>query len=62
MRIVVISDSHKRTGVIDKILSSQTEAKHIFFLGDNIDDIEDFEYLYPDKIFHSVCGNCENTV
>jgi putative phosphoesterase len=59
MRIVVISDSHKRTGVIDKILSSQTEAKHVFFLGDNIDDIEDFEYLYPDKIFHSVCGNCD---
>ena len=59
MRIVVISDSHKRTGVIDKILSAQKEARHVFFLGDNVTDIEDFEYLYPDKIFHSVCGNCD---
>lgn len=59
MRIVVISDSHGRTGVIDKILSSQPDATHIFFLGDKVSDIEDFEYLYPDKIFHIVCGNCD---
>jgi len=59
MRILVISDSHKRTGVIDKILSAQKEAKHVFFLGDCIDDIEDFEFLYPDKIFHAVAGNCD---
>ena len=59
MRIVVISDTHKRTGVIDKILSAQKEAKHVFFLGDHVADIEDFEYLYPDKRFHSVCGNCD---
>ena len=59
MRIVVISDSHKRTGVIDKILSAQKEAKHVFFLGDNVADIEDFEFLYPDKIFYLVCGNCD---
>ncbi len=59
MRIIVISDSHKRTGVIDKILASQKEATHVFFLGDNVADIEDFEYLYPDKQFHIVCGNCD---
>ena len=59
MRIVVISDSHKRTNIIDRIISSQKEAKHIFFLGDNTSDIEDFEYIYPDKVFHTVCGNCD---
>lgn len=59
MRIVVISDSHKRTGVIDKILSSEPKAMHVFFLGDNISDIEDFEFLYPQKRFHSVAGNCD---
>ena len=59
MRIVVISDSHKRTAVIDRILSSQQEVKHVFFLGDNTDDIEDFEFLYPEKEFHIVCGNCD---
>ena len=59
MRIVVISDSHRRSGVIDKILGAQTEARHIFFLGDNVSDMEDFEILYPDKIFHIVSGNCD---
>lgn len=59
MRIVVISDSHKRTGIIDKILAAQPEAHYVFFLGDNTADIEDFEYLYPDKTFFTVCGNCD---
>ena len=59
MRIVVISDSHGRTGVIDKILSSQPDARHVFFLGDKVSDIEDFEFLYPKKTFHIVCGNCD---
>lgn len=59
MRIVVISDSHKRTNAIDKVLSSETDAEHIFFLGDNTSDIEDFQYIYDKKKFHIVCGNCD---
>ncbi len=59
MRIVVISDSHRRTAVVDKIVASQPQAEHIFFLGDNTADIEDFDLLYPDKTFHKVCGNCD---
>lgn len=59
MRIVVISDSHRRASVIDKILASQPDARYVFFLGDNVADIEDFEFLYPDKKFCSVSGNCD---
>ena len=59
MRIVVISDSHKNTRVIDEILGSQPDAKAVFFLGDNITDIEDFEFMYPDKRFFAVSGNCD---
>lgn len=59
MRIVVISDSHKNTRVIDKILSLEPDAKHIFFLGDCVGDMEDFEFLYPDKTFYLVSGNCD---
>lgn len=59
MRIVVISDTHRHTEVIDKILSAQPEARYVFFLGDNAADIEDFEYLYPDKKFCVVSGNCD---
>lgn len=59
MRIVVISDSHHRTAVIDTILSAQPSARFVFFLGDHASDIEDYELLYPDKSFFSVCGNCD---
>ena len=59
MRIVVISDSHRNTKVIDKILQEQPTASHVFFLGDNVSDIEDFEFLYPDKKFYVVSGNCD---
>lgn len=59
MRIAVISDSHRQSGIIDKILSEQKEAQHIFFLGDNVVDIEDYAFLYPEKIFHTVSGNCD---
>lgn len=59
MRIIVISDSHKNTRCIEKILDAQPDAKYVFFLGDNASDIEDFEFLYPDKRFFAVSGNCD---
>ena len=59
MRILVISDSHRNTRAIEKIISAQKEASHVFFLGDNEADIEDFDLLYPEKSFHTVAGNCD---
>ncbi|MGI6279971.1 MAG: YfcE family phosphodiesterase [Acutalibacteraceae bacterium] len=59
MRMVVISDSHHRSSVIDKILAQQPNAQYVFFLGDNAADIEDFEHFYPEKTFYTVCGNCD---
>ncbi len=59
MRILVISDSHKRGDIVEKIIKRESEAKHIFFLGDVVGDIEDFEYLYDDRCFHIVAGNCD---
>ncbi len=59
MRIVVLSDSHKRSDLIEKILYSQETAKHVFFLGDHADDIEDLQYLFDDKKFYILSGNCD---
>lgn len=59
MRIVVISDSHRRSGNVKKILDAQQNARHVFFLGDVTGDIEDLIKFYPDKIFHIVSGNCD---
>lgn len=59
MRIVVISDSHKNYRIVEKIIKEQSNAKHIFFLGDNVADIEDFAFEYTDRTFHIVSGNCD---
>ena len=59
MRILVISDSHRNGRVIEKILYAQPTASHVFFLGDIASDIEDFEYIFPEKRFHILSGNCD---
>ena len=59
MRIVVISDSHKRSDIIEKILYAQPEASEVFFLGDLASDIEDLQYVFSDKRFHILSGNCD---
>lgn len=59
MRILVISDSHGRTSKIEEVIEKEIEAKHIFFLGDCVKDIEDYRFIYPDRTFHIVSGNCD---
>lgn len=59
MRIVVISDSHKRSDIVEKILYSQPDAADVFFLGDCADDIEDLQYIFTNKRFHILSGNCD---
>ena len=59
MRVLVISDSHKRSDVIEKILYAQPTAEHVFFLGDIASDIEDYAYIFPEKRFYILSGNCD---
>ena len=59
MRILVISDSHGRCGRIEQAIEVQPTAKHIFFLGDCVADIEDYPFVYPDRTFYIVSGNCD---
>lgn len=58
MRLLIISDSHG-SGIVDRIINIEKDAKHIFFLGDVLGDIEDLKYEYSDRIFHIVPGNCD---
>ena len=59
MRILVISDSHGRSGEIEKAIESHPDIKHVFFLGDCVRDIEDITYIYPDRSFYISEGNCD---
>ena len=59
MRILVLSDIHSRGSVAEAIIAKHTDIQHIFFLGDGINHIEDFACFFPEKVFHSVSGNCD---
>lgn len=59
MRITVISDSHGNTAAIRNALLAQKESRHVFFLGDNIRDIEVVSEDFPHHTFYSVSGNCD---
>ncbi len=59
MRLVIISDSHGRGDVVDKIIRREAAADIFIFLGDKTADIEDFTYEYTDKRFCIVSGNCD---
>ncbi len=59
MRIIVISDTHGRSSLIEKIIEAQPEAKQVFFLGDVVRDIEDIPFMYPSHTFYIVSGNCD---
>ena len=59
MRILVISDSHRSSQTVEKIIEDQPSAEQIFFLGDVVGDIEDLQFLYPNNSFHIVSGNCD---
>lgn len=59
MRILVLSDSHRRGGTLERIIRSEPGAREIFFLGDLVSDIVGLESVFPDRIFHIVSGNCD---
>lgn len=59
MRILVISDSHGSLRNIEKAIEAQPDAKNIIFLGDGASEIEEASYIYDDRIFHIVRGNCD---
>ena len=59
MRIVVLSDTHGKTSVIERIIEEQKTADAFFFLGDGAREMAKVAALHPDKNFYTVNGNCD---
>lgn len=58
MRIVVMSDSHKRTGNLFDIVERHMDNADLFiFLGDIDDDFDDILTMYPNIHYRRVAGN-----
>ncbi|MDD6825202.1 MAG: metallophosphoesterase [Oscillospiraceae bacterium] len=59
MRIVVMSDSHRLFGPLQKIVEAQPEADIFIHLGDSETGCSRLEEMYPDKKFYFIRGNCD---
>ena len=59
MKIIVFSDSHGNFNALYRVMEMHRDARAFFHLGDGQRELDDIEALYPEKEFHSVCGNCD---
>ncbi len=60
MRIVVISDSHRRVSRLFEAVEKHKESTDLFiFLGDGEDDFDNVLALYPELKYERVAGNCD---
>ncbi len=60
MRILVISDTHGGRTALKSVIERYPDIQNIFFLGDNIADVNAVEDCFKDKQFYSVSGNCDS--
>ncbi len=63
MRVLVLSDSHRRVSLLEQAILAQPEARHLIFLGDGEEDMEQASLLCNSlsgsyRIF-KVRGNCD---
>lgn len=54
-----MSDCHGAVNRVQKAIEAQPDAKHVFYLGDGVREVQEITDFYPDRIFHLVKGNCD---
>ena len=57
MKVLVFSDSHGASGLVQEMLNKEKDCPTVFFLGDGIDEAEKMKDRYRDKKFILVKGN-----
>lgn len=59
MRILVTSDTHHDFNALQKAVQCQPSAEIVIHLGDGAEEAEEVKYLFPQKMFLQVRGNCD---
>ncbi len=59
MRILVVSDTHGDVYNLGKVIRKHKDAEVIIHCGDGADDVQALKFLYTDRMFISVRGNCD---
>ena len=57
MKVLVFSDSHGATNLVEEMLRKENDCSVVFFLGDGIDEAEKMKERHKDKKFILVKGN-----
>ncbi|WP_291256466.1 metallophosphoesterase [Fusobacterium sp.] len=58
MKVLIISDSHKRLNTLINIYKKE-QPDVVICAGDHSTDGEELSYLYPDSKYYIVRGNCD---
>ena len=59
MKIVVVSDTHRKFAVLDEIVNRNMDADLFIHLGDGENEFRDVRNLHPEKAMVYVQGNCD---
>lgn len=59
MRMLVMSDLHRRRSAFEKAIEQQPDAVQVVFLGDGAEEAAELSSFYPDRVFHIFSGNCD---
>lgn len=59
MKILVVSDTHRRWSRLSDVMRRHSDAEIVIFLGDGEEDMEFARYEFPEMAVMSVRGNCD---
>ena len=59
MKILVMSDMHGCVSGFERALEKESDAKNVIFLGDGFKKAEELSFMYDDRNFYMVPGNCD---
>lgn len=61
MLVAVVSDTHRNSGSLKKVVNKVKNADILIHLGDNVDDVDELRLNFDNKIIN-VRGNCDFSV
>lgn len=59
MKILVVSDTHGDSSVLEKVVGKHNNIKTVIHLGDGEEDVAKLKEKFSDKNIYNVCGNCD---
>lgn len=59
MKILILSDTHRRVERLSRVLAMHADADFACFLGDGLADLAAASRIFPAPIYE-VCGNCDS--